>query len=190
MALRYRRHEAHSLNWPCRYLISFLSHTIILSFDSRSLFANAVQRHIAVSLRFTVCDIRSTSPEDIYISASHSISRILNAASRAHHRKGQGCDLLQVTDGRQQVVTCLLTYRTSLSSDSVEMQSEYDQILQSLSYDGIRISKLQLTSFPNTDRGLGTTSAVKKNEILLTIPNRHLMNLKVIGQEFGFDWRK
>lgn len=70
------------------------------------------------------------------------------------------------------------------------MQDEYDKILQSLSYDGIRVSKLQLTSFPDTDRGLGATTAIKRNEILLTIPNRHLLNLKVVGKEFDFDWRK
>lgn len=70
------------------------------------------------------------------------------------------------------------------------MQDEHDRVLESLIYDGIRINKLCLASFPETGRGLAATESIRKDEILLTIPPRHILNLKVVGKEFGFDWRK
>lgn len=68
------------------------------------------------------------------------------------------------------------------------MISDHRQVLESLKYDGIRINKLELASFLETGRGLAATKTLKKHEILMTIPTRHLINLKVIGKEWSFDW--
>lgn len=70
------------------------------------------------------------------------------------------------------------------------MQDEHDRVLRSLQHDGIRINKLRLADFPGTGRGLAAKTCIKKNEILLTIPPKYLLNLKIVGKAFGFDWKK
>jgi hypothetical protein len=70
------------------------------------------------------------------------------------------------------------------------MQDVNTKVLQSLLLDGIRLKSLTLASFPETGRGLGATAKIRPEEVLMTIPARHLLNLKTIGKDLGLDWKK
>lgn len=70
------------------------------------------------------------------------------------------------------------------------MQNERDAILQSLLYDGIRVRKLKLEISPSAGRGLVATDSLRPGETLIIIPARHLINLKSVGKEIGFQWQE
>lgn len=70
------------------------------------------------------------------------------------------------------------------------MHNDNKEVLESLRYEGIRINKLELASFESTGRGLAAIQPIRNHEILLTIPPRHLINLKTIGKAWDFDWRQ
>lgn len=70
------------------------------------------------------------------------------------------------------------------------MRDDHDRVLDSLTLPGVRLNKLTLAEFPGSGRGLAATTDIRRDEILLTIPTKYLLNLKVIGKTFGFDWRK
>lgn len=70
------------------------------------------------------------------------------------------------------------------------MKDDHNRVLESLMYDGIRINKLRLASFSDTGRGLAATELIEQHENLITVPTRYLLNLKVIGKEWSFDWKR
>lgn len=69
------------------------------------------------------------------------------------------------------------------------MQDEYSELLETLLYDGLRVKHLKLAAFEETGRGLAATAEVRPGETLMTIPIRHLLNLKNAGKELGLDWK-
>ena len=69
------------------------------------------------------------------------------------------------------------------------MKDVEDEVFTSLIVDGIKVGNIRLSSFPETGRGLAATKDIRKHETLLTISTRRLLNLKVIGEDFDFDWR-
>lgn len=71
-----------------------------------------------------------------------------------------------------------------------DMSNDINCQMESLLHDGIRIKKVKLSAISDTDRGLIAVSQIKPGDTLITVPTRHLLNLKTIGAEVGFNWKE
>ena len=61
--------------------------------------------------------------------------------------------------------------------------------IESLLTDGIKWTKLDISNFDDTARGIIATDQIKKGETLITVPLRQIINLKNIATDLRLDWR-
>ena len=61
--------------------------------------------------------------------------------------------------------------------------------IESLLTDGIKWTKLDISNFDDTARGIVATDHIKKGQSLITVPLRRIINLKNIAPGLGLDWR-
>ncbi|ORY76590.1 hypothetical protein BCR37DRAFT_389315 [Protomyces lactucae-debilis] len=70
-----------------------------------------------------------------------------------------------------------------------QTDAAYTELYSSLIQEGVSASSLKLKDFPETGRGLAATRTISPGETLLSIPFRHLINLKTIAKSLGTDWK-